>query len=91
MTICLVTNTTTSLGCDDLILYFAVIISYLYSWHIVQCDLMFDVLNLLVDRFQSKDIQLIITALTNCGMVLRCEYNLCSNISYKSCRVLQER
>ena len=47
------------------------IISYLYSWHIVQSSLMFDVLNLLVDRFQAKDIQLIITALTNCGMVLR--------------------
>ena len=52
------------------------IISYLYSWHIVQSSLMFDVLNLLVERFQSKDIQLIITALTNCGMVLRLGHNL---------------
>ena len=52
-------------------IYFPVIISYLYSWHIVQSALMFDVLNLLVDRFQPKDIKLIVTALTNCGMVLR--------------------
>ena len=54
------------------------IISYLYSWHIVQSALMFDVLNLLADRFHSKDIQLIITALTNCGMMLRyCERQGC--------------
>ena len=54
----------------------SVIMSYLYSWHIVQSSLMFDILNLLVDRFHSKDLQLIITALTNCGMVLRWKHNL---------------
>ena len=47
------------------------IISYLYSWKIVQCSLVFDILNNLADRFKPKDIQLIILCLTNCGMSLR--------------------
>lgn len=48
-----------------------VIICYLYAWKIVQCSLIFDILNMLTERFLSKDIQLIIVALTNCGMCLR--------------------
>ena len=48
-----------------------VIISYLYAWRIVQCALVFDILNKLAERFRSKDIQLIILCLTNCGMSLR--------------------
>jgi len=48
-----------------------VIISYLYSWKIVQCSLVFDILNNLAERFKPKDIQLIILCLTNCGMSLR--------------------
>ena len=47
------------------------IISYLYSWKIVQCSLVFDILNNLAERFKPKDIQLIILCLTNCGMSLR--------------------
>ena len=47
------------------------IISYLYSWKIVQCSLVFDILNNLADRFKPKDIQLIILCLTHCGMSLR--------------------
>ena len=30
------------------------IICYLYSWHIVQSSLMFDVLHLLLERFSAK-------------------------------------
>lgn len=48
-----------------------VILCYLYSWKIVQAPLIFDILNLLTERFSTKDIQLIILTLTNCGMSLR--------------------
>ena len=48
-----------------------VIICYLYSWKIVQAPLVWDIINKLTERFSTKDIQLIILALTNCGMSLR--------------------
>jgi len=52
---------------DNLIL----IISYIYSFKIVGAKLIFDILNKLSDSFTTKDIELILVTLRNCGFVLR--------------------
>ncbi|XP_029444357.1 nucleolar MIF4G domain-containing protein 1 isoform X2 [Rhinatrema bivittatum] len=60
-------NGTDGKECDNLITF----IAHLYNFHVVESLLVFDILKKLVDTFEERDIELILSLLKNVGFSLR--------------------